>query len=251
MLFFGKTDVGKRRAVNQDNFMIKKYSVDVVAALVCDGMGGANGGNIASSVAIDAFYKKLDETEKLHPDFFGLSDDDILNELSDAVCAANSAVYNMSLEDPSLSGMGTTLVGCVVCAEKAYIVNVGDSRLYSVSGDRITQITHDHSYVQYLVDLGKMTPEEAKISKNKNLITRAVGTEKTVVVDVFTASARPGTAFVICSDGLSNLVEPQEIKNAVNKIKDHAGIEDAAASLIDLANDRGGIDNITAVILSI
>ena len=141
MLFYGKTDVGRRRAVNQDNFIIKKYSPDVLLAVVCDGMGGANGGNVASALAAETFAARVDEYEKKHKEFFGMSEEDILDLLSDAATEANRAVYRRASGDISLSGMGTTLVGCIISGEHAYVVNVGDSRLYVVNGDKITQVT--------------------------------------------------------------------------------------------------------------
>ncbi len=251
MLFYGKTDVGKKRAVNQDNFIVKKYSSDVLFAVVCDGMGGASGGNVASMLAIEKFTEILDAREKEHPAFFGMSGDDILDLLSEAATEANRAVFKTASNDPELAGMGTTLVGCIISGEHSYIVNVGDSRLYVVEGGDITQITHDHSYVQYLVDLGKLTPEEAKHSKNKNLITRAVGTEKTVGPDLFTCDVKPGVYAVLCSDGLTNHVEPEEIRETVSSIGKGQDIQSACESLINCANSRGGLDNITAVILSV
>ncbi|MBQ4096684.1 MAG: Stp1/IreP family PP2C-type Ser/Thr phosphatase [Clostridia bacterium] len=250
MLFYGKTDVGKRRAANQDNFAVKKYSSDVLFAVVCDGMGGANGGSIASSLAIEAFSRVLDECEKNCPSFFGISEEEIMSLLTRATADANSAVFEAAQNDASLQGMGTTLVGCIVSGERVYVVNVGDSRLYIVDDNGIKQITHDHSYVQYLVDLGKMTPEEAKQSRNKNLITRAVGTEKTVTADLFTCSIKPGNIAVLCSDGLSNHVDAEEIKNAVSPLTDDGDVQSVCESLIDCANGRGGLDNITAVVLS-
>lgn len=251
MLFYGKTDVGRRRAVNQDNFIIKKYSPDVLLAVVCDGMGGANGGNVASALAAETFAARVDEYEKKHKEFFGMSEEDILDLLSDAATEANRAVYRRASGDISLSGMGTTLVGCIISGEHAYVVNVGDSRLYVVSGDKITQVTHDHSYVQYFIDQGKMTVEEAKKSRNKNLITRAVGIEKTVGADLFSHDMPTGSCAVLCSDGLSNLVDPDEISGIVGNIRSSDDIEKACSELIDEANRRGGNDNITAVLLSV
>lgn len=251
MNFYGMTDVGQRRAVNQDNFIIRKYADDVLFAVVCDGMGGANGGNVASSLAAETFADKLDACEREHPSFFGMSEDEILDVLSEAVTEANRAVFLRASGDTALAGMGTTLVACIVSGEHAYIVNVGDSRLYVTEDGAITQVTHDHSYVQYLVDMGKMTPEEAKRSRNKNLITRAVGTEKTVGPDLFTVDIKPGTYAVLCSDGLTNHVEPSEIRVVVSEIGTSVDIQQACESLIECANDRGGLDNITAVILSV
>jgi protein phosphatase len=157
----------------------------------------------------------------------------------------------MAISDPALTGMGTTLVSCLIIGERAYIANVGDSRLYLVSEGVIKQITHDHSYVQYLVDMGKLTPEEAKHSRNRNLITRAVGTEKSVECDLFKHDVKSGESFVLCSDGLTNHVEPFEICDAVADLKDSAAVQSACESLIDQANKRGGLDNITVVVLSI
>lgn len=248
MLFFGKTDVGSHRAANQDNFLIRKYSADVLVAVVCDGMGGVNGGNTASRVAVNAFYEAVNEAEREHPLFFGMSEDDIHAMLKDSASKANRAVYDTAVSDPTLMGMGTTLVSCMIIGERAYIANVGDSRLYLVDDGEIKQITHDHSYVQYLVDMGKLTPEEAKHSRNRNLITRAVGTDKSVECDIFTQEVKSGMKFVLCSDGLTNHVEPFEI---CDEVKDSGDVQSACESLIDQANKRGGLDNITVVVLSI
>ena len=255
MLFYGKTDTGRKRAVNQDNFLIEKFADDVLFAVVCDGMGGANGGNVASAVAVDAFRKELDQAQTEHPSFFGLPEEDILDLLSVGVTEANRAVYRMAQNDPTLQGMGTTLVGCILADSNLYIVNVGDSRLYIVRDGVIEQISHDHSYVQYLVDVGRLTPEEAKHAKNKNIITRAVGTEKTVGADLFAETLTPGSCVILCSDGLTNHVEPEEILEIVTpsdgKPADGGFLQNACESLVSLANERGGLDNITAVLLSI
>lgn len=218
---------------------------------MCDGMGGANGGNVASSLAVNTFAARVDEYEQKHRDFFGLGEEDILDLLSDAVTEANRVVYRQSLSDISLSGMGTTLVGCIVSGEQVYVVNVGDSRLYVSAQDEIVQVTHDHSYVQYFIDQGKMTVEEARKSRNKNLITRAVGIEKTVGADLFTHDMKSGSYALLCSDGLTNLVSPEEIYGIIGKINSSDDIEKACGELIDEANRRGGNDNITAVILSV
>lgn len=251
MLFYGKTDVGKRRAVNQDNFIIKKYSPDVLFAVVCDGMGGANGGNVASSLAAETFAARVDEYESEHQAFFGLGEEDILDLLSDAATEANRAVYRRASSDITLSGMGTTLVGCIISGERAYVVNVGDSRMYVIYKGEITQVTHDHSYVQYFIDQGKMTVEEAKKSRNKNLITRAVGIERTVGADLFTYDMPNGSYALLCSDGLSNLIEPEEIIEIVSTPQDSDAAERVCENLITEANRRGGNDNITAVLLAV
>jgi len=253
MLFYGKTDVGRRRAVNQDTFVIRKYAGDVLFAVVCDGMGGANGGDTASAVAVEAFRNQLDKCESEHPSFFGLNGEDITDALSVGVTEANRAVYQMAVSNPELTGMGTTLVGCVVEGDRVYAVNVGDSRLYAVKNGEIEQVSHDHSLVQYLVDCGRMTPEEAKVSTMKNRITRAVGTEKTVGADFFELTVGFGDRLILCSDGLTNHVEPEEIRDITAGVMPHDPdtIQHAAEALIALANERGGTDNITAVILAV
>ncbi|MBQ8185572.1 MAG: Stp1/IreP family PP2C-type Ser/Thr phosphatase [Clostridia bacterium] len=250
MLFYGKTDVGRRRSENQDNFIIKRYASDVLFAVVCDGMGGANGGSTASSVAMNAFADCLDAAEREHPAFYGMSEDDLLDLLSEAATEANRCVYRLAQTSSALSGMGTTLVGCIVAGEHAYIVNVGDSRLYAIMDGFIEQVTHDHSYVQHLIDNGRMTREEAKVSNVKSWITRCVGTEKTVDPDLFTYDVTPGSYAVLCSDGLTNHVEPTEICDIVDQIGVSGDIQNACESLINCANSRGGSDNITAVVLS-
>ncbi len=251
MLFYGKTDIGQRRAANQDNFMIHRYSEDVLFAVVCDGMGGASGGNIASSVAAAAFGSVLDRREQENASFFGMTDEEILDLLSEAVTEANREVYHYAQNDPTLTGMGTTLVGCVVVGERVCVVNVGDSRLYAVEDGAIRQISHDHSYVQCLVDMGQLTAEEAKHSNKKNIIMRAVGTNKTVDADFFICRVKAGSALILCSDGLTNHVEPEEIAERVGTIRQPGDIQTACEDLIDRANVRGGLDNITAVILTV
>ncbi len=247
MMFYGKTDVGKKRSANQDDFIIKSYPDCTVAAVVCDGMGGVNGGNIASALAVSAFIRTVDESP-----LCDLTEDEVTSLLLKAVDEANIAVYDKAGEDPSLLGMGTTLVGCIIRDDKLSAVNIGDSRLYVVRADgMIEQISHDHSYVQYLVDLGTMTKEEAKNSKNKNLITRAVGTERTVEGDTFSVDLCTGDSVFICSDGLSNLVEDEEIAKIVSDGAKNADLQSACEKLVSLANERGGSDNITSVILSV
>ena len=220
MLFYGKTDVGRRRAVNQDNFVIRRYAGDVLFAVVCDGMGGANGGDTASAVAVDVFREQLDRSEAEHPSFFGLSGEDILDVLSMGVTEANREVYRMAVNEPALNGMGTTLVGCVVEGDRVYAVNVF---------------------------------EEAKVSTMKNRITRAVGTERTVGADFFELTVGFGDRLILCSDGLTNHVEPEEIRDITSQVESHDpdSVQHAAEALIALANERGGTDNITAVILAV
>lgn len=255
MVFYGKTDVGMRRAVNQDNFIIRAYSAEVLTAIVCDGMGGANGGSVASALAAKAFMDVLDRCQKNFPLFVGMNDEELCDMLVEASIEANRAVYRKGNADQSLSGMGTTLVGCLVLPEMIYTINVGDSRMYLTGDGTIRQVTHDHSYVQYLVDIGKLTPEEAKNSRNRNIITRAVGTERTVNADIFSTPHADfrGEYIVLCSDGLTNYVEPEEIGEILTRCRPEEGdtLRMACEELVEKANERGGSDNITAVIASV
>lgn len=255
MVFYGKTDVGMRRAVNQDNFIIRTFADDVLTAVVCDGMGGANGGSVASTLAARAFMDVLEDRQSRFPLFADMQPEDIADMLVEASIEANRAVYRKGSADQSLSGMGTTLVGCLVLPDTLYTVNVGDSRMYLTDGDAIRQVTHDHSYVQYLVDIGKLTPEEAKNSRNRNIITRAVGTERTVNADIFTTphSSCRGEYLILCSDGLTNHVEPEEICQILQKCQHNEGdtLRLACDALVEKANERGGSDNITTVIASV
>lgn len=251
MLFYGSTDVGMRRAVNQDNFIIKKYSDNVITAVVCDGMGGVSGGSIASAIAAESFQKELDNCESTYRLFANLSDEEMEHILISAAEEANHAVYKAGKADSSLNGMGTTLVGCIAMPRRIYTVNVGDSRMYMNAGDGLFQITHDHSYVQYLVDMGKMSKEEARASRNKNLITRAVGTERTVDVDFFITEYDGDAVLLLCSDGLTNHVEEAKLEKIMNGAYSKEGIQEACEKLISCANSRGGTDNITAVAIAI
>ncbi len=253
MVFYGKTDVGMRRSVNQDNFIIRAYADTVLSALVCDGMGGANGGSIASAMAARAYMEVLDRCEEAFPLFARMTDEEIYDMLVEASLEANHVVYQKGNADQSLAGMGTTLVGVLVLPDVIYTINVGDSRMYMTGDGTIRQITKDHSYVQYLVDMGKMTPEEAKNSRNRNIITRAVGTERTVNADIFTTPHKDyrGECILLCSDGLTNHVEPEEIGALLTGVRETAkrdGLRSVCEELVEKANERGGSDNITAVL---
>ncbi|MBQ7599179.1 MAG: Stp1/IreP family PP2C-type Ser/Thr phosphatase [Clostridia bacterium] len=251
MVFYGATDTGMVREMNQDNFIVAKVAEDVLFAVVCDGMGGAAGGSVASAIAVDSYSSLIKEEEAKSPAFMGMSEQDFSAMMLNAVDLANRDVLARAEADRDLEGMGTTLVSCIICGTKAYAVNVGDSRLYLIDEKGITQVTKDHSYVQYLVDLGKMSSEEAKTSPNKNIITRAVGTEKGTEGDFYSFSVPSGSKLLLCSDGLSNQVDAGEIFETVRNITDGEEAKDACEKLISLANGRGGPDNITAVILSV
>jgi protein phosphatase len=245
MQYWSVTDPGCVRASNQDAIAVEKLDKNHLLCVICDGMGGAKSGNVASSLASEVFVQEVKRTWKadMEPDKVDLM-------LQNAVKLANFTVYDQSRQFEEFSGMGTTLVAALVQNKFATFVNVGDSRLYLVEAGEIEQVTHDHSQVQDMIDFGTLTPEEAKHHMLRNVITRAVGTRKTVDADLFVCEMKPGTYAVLCSDGLTNHVEPEEICETVGTIGQTATIEEACAALIDCANSRGGHDNITAVILS-
>ncbi len=239
MRAFGATDIGRVRESNQDCFALSVDGAIPVWAVVCDGMGGANGGYYASSTASGVFSHGLDVS------FDSLKSKQIENILSEAVRSANEVVYKTSCEQPELSGMGTTLVAALVMGETAYIVHVGDSRAYHIHNGKIKRVTTDHSVVQQLVELGQITEEEAKFHPEKNMITRAVGVKDDVSPETDVVKLHKTSAILLCSDGLSNLVEQEEMLEIIEN-NEH---EDAVEKLISLALERGGNDNITAVII--
>lgn len=240
---WGLTDRGNGRAQNQDYFTIVRFSPEHALAVVCDGMGGAKSGNVASRLATDVFIREVKRTWNA-----SLDDDALRRMLVDAVELANRAVYEHAQLSEDFSGMGTTLVAAFVKTDLAIAVNVGDSRAYLLREQGVTRITEDHSVVQLMVRRGEITEEEARTYPGKNLITRAVGTEPRVSCDVFTLRVAPGDAILLCSDGLSNLLTDQEllfeVVHAVHK-------EQCCQHLIEIAKDRGAPDNITAVLMLI
>ncbi len=249
MIYFGKTDKGIVRDNNQDSFFTGFLETDfptedIFLAVVCDGMGGAAGGKIASSLAVEVFKKELiTGLNTVIAD--NLPKDACESALAYASKCANSAVYKEAEKNPELRGMGTTLVAVLLFRDMAYAVNIGDSRIYVMTDDAMLQLTHDHSYVQTLVDEGKITKEQAIDHPNKNVIMRAVGTDTEVVPDFFKLLPHKKT-FLLCSDGLSNYAPEEKIENV---LRNSEAPEKAVAELIELANAGGGYDNITAVLI--
>lgn len=240
MIACGKTDVGRVRVSNQDAFCTHELSDGAMLAVVCDGMGGANAGNVASEQAVNAisaFFKRSYRK--------GMDADGVKHMLASAVMSANIEVYDMARNDASLKGMGTTVVAAVASEQYTVVAHVGDSRAYILNGE-ISQITRDHSVVQSLIESGKLTPQEARVHPRKNVITRALGIEEEVMVD---SSEHPplgaGQALLICTDGLSNYIEPDEMKEIIEGDE----CERAVEVLVARANHNGGGDNITAVVV--
>ncbi len=236
MNVYGITDRGLVRRQNQDCYDSCTLD-DAVFAVVCDGMGGARGGNVASRMAVDCVIAVVERDRREEPGA-------VMNQ---ALAEANEAVLERSLSDPDCSGMGTTLVAAWLQADRhGFVLNVGDSRAYQISADGITQITRDHSLVADLVARGKITPDEARNHPNKNIITRALGTERHTEGDLFEVDLAPGDHILLCSDGLSNVVTEQEILYEVL----YGGEEVTCCSrLLEIAMHRGAPDNVTAVLI--
>lgn len=235
----GKTDVGLRRHENQDTFAVETIGKSV-AAVVCDGMGGAEGGQIASTLAVETFLKEL--RALLRED---MSVEQLRELASFCVAQANTAVYERALED-DCRGMGTTLVSAVAGEKGTVVCNVGDSRAYLIRGREITRITHDHSVVQTLVESGNITAEEARTHPNRNLITRALGTEEMTQCDAFEVAFQRGDKLLLCTDGLVVTATDEDICRAVCLGKSS---EQNLDELIALAKAQGAPDNVTVVLV--
>ena len=240
MKIVAKTDQGKVRKDNQDSFAAGELPGGVVWAVVCDGMGGAEGGQIASSLAVETFMKEL--RALLRED---MSMEQLRELASFCVAQANTAVYQRSIEDEDCRGMGTTLVSAVAGEKGTVVCNVGDSRAYLIRGGEITRITHDHSVVQTLVENGNITAEEARTHPNRNLITRALGTEEITQCDAFEVSLAQGDKLLLCTDGLVVTATDEDICRAVCA---EESTEKNLDELIALAKAQGAPDNVTVVL---
>ena len=243
MQFWGLTDLGCTRAQNQDAYLIEQLDKHTLLCVVCDGMGGAKSGNIASTLAADVFVQQVKQT------WTGdTNQSNVDNIMKNAVKLANFTVYDQSRQFEEFTGMGTTLVAVLICGKWATVVNVGDSRAYAIDHSGIHQITVDHSVVQLMINRGELTPEQAKTYPGKSLITRAIGTESMVSCDIFHKKVSRGDYFLLCSDGLSNLMDDQEILFEVA----HGQEKDKCCQrLLEIAKNRGAPDNVTSVLVSI
>ncbi len=240
---FGLTDCGKTRSENQDSFLIEnceKASCSILA--LCDGMGGANAGGLASQLSAKAFVNYVFH----HLSNFSLRLSDYPRIMREACDEANGVAYAYSQFGDNLSGMGTTLVAAVLKRNgNGYVLNVGDSRAYQLHRRSLKQISKDHSLVAELLDAGIITEEQAVHHPQKNVITRALGSDQHVDADIFPVTLVPGDSLLLCSDGLSNVVPEKEIE-AVMLDSDTA--ESACRDLMELALSRGAPDNVTIVV---
>lgn len=243
MRAWGITHRGAVREENQDAFHLALPSESLAFGVVCDGMGGARGGNVASRMAVECFTEQM--LPELQP---GLEEGTLRAMLTRAAEIANGALYLRSREDSALFGMGTTLVSAVVEENRALILNVGDSRAYRLAPGTVTRLTNDHSVVEDMVQRGKITREQARIHPQKHLITRALGAEETVECDLFSTAVAPGDFLLLCSDGLVNTVSDQELLYEAL----HGGApENCCERLLQITLLRGAPDNVTVVLFQI
>ncbi len=239
MKAFALTNMGVRRNTNQDYAYVSEQNVGNLPniLIVADGMGGHKAGEVASEQAVNAVLESIKQNESK----------DKITIIEEAISKANEKVLNMATSDEKFKGMGTTLVVATLENNVLYVANVGDSRLYLIDNDDIRQITRDHSLVQEMVSLGELDKESARTHARKNVITRAIGVNEKIIADFFEADITENTKILLCSDGLSNMVEDSQINDIV---KEYAGktLEDTVHRLIDIANENGGLDNIAVVL---
>ena len=243
MRYWALTDTGRVRPENQDSWLVRSTETpegkEILTAVVCDGMGGAKAGNVASRMGVERF------AEYLCPGLETVEQAELSAPL--AVREANRAIYDLAFAIPEYEGMGTTLVAAVTDGRETRIVNIGDSRCYLVRNKVIRQITKDHSLVQDLVDRGEIDRADAWLHPQRNYITRALGTDEDVICDVFREELEPGDILLLCSDGLSGIVNAQEM---LFEIAYGGELETAAYRMMWIALDRGAPDNVTLILLS-
>jgi protein phosphatase len=238
---YAKSDKGKVREMNQDYFYISNSLDEIQLYILADGMGGYNGGEIASSLAVETAKNYIKNNFKdIEKD-----KDSIIQLLGSSMEYANMVVYEKSKENPELQGMGTTLEICLIYNNKAYIGHIGDSRVYRIRKDFIRKLTQDHSYVQKLVREGTITKEEAAHHPQKNMLMKALGCNAFAEPDVMVKGFLKDDILIMCSDGLTNMVNQESI----NEIATNKDIEQASKDLVELANNNGGYDNVTVIII--
>jgi protein phosphatase len=243
MQFWGITDPGCVRPQNQDTYQMEQLDRNTLLCVVCDGMGGAKSGNVASTLAVEVFVEEVRRT------WVPSMDPEAAEQmLRGAVKLANFTVYDQAQEIEEFHGMGTTLVAMLISGKDVTVVNVGDSRAYRVNADGIWQMTRDHSLVQMMVERGELTQEMARTYPGKNFITRAIGTEPIVICDVSSLELAKGEFLLLCSDGLSNVLDEQEI---LFEIVHGVNREDCCQRLLDIAKNRGAPDNVTSVLVMV
>lgn len=231
----GNSVIGMRRTNNEDAIYINEQKN---LYLVADGMGGCNAGEVASSTAISAFVEAMENAEN----------GETLDKMMNAIAQCNKKVYQKSRENVEFLDMGTTLVAVTVENEKVFIVHVGDSRVYLFRENNLQQITTDHSYVMELVKIGSITREEAEVHPKRNIITRAIGIREEVEADTVIEDVKQGDKILLCTDGLSNMVSKGEMTKI---LIEQCSTEEKVKKLVVLANEKGGLDNISLILIEI
>ena len=240
MRAFAKTDIGKMRNMNQDCIYVSPEDESLKLFILADGMGGYNGGEVASRLAVETAKNYI----KSYFSSIQLDKESIIQFLREAVDFTNKAVYQMSREEKELEEMGTTLEICLILANKVFIAHVGDSRVYRIRKDFIRKLTTDHSYVEKLVKDGTITREQAYTHPKKNMLTQAIGCEPEINPEVIVKGFLKDDILLMCSDGLTNMVTEEEIFNIVR-----TDVKKANEILVSRANEHGGIDNISVIIV--
>lgn len=239
---WGITDKGAVRPENQDCYYLKIRQTDIATAIVCDGMGGHRAGNIASALAVDVASAYLES----------LTDEELIEtppeHLTRSLNLSNEAVFRRSNQEMEYAGMGTTMVALIMTNASAHILNIGDSRAYRISNGSIEKVTRDHSVVEDMVRRGEITPDEARVHPQKNLITRALGSMAKARGDLYDISLVSGDYFLLCTDGLSNSLTDQEL---LYEILHGGSRETCCQRLLKQALERGATDNVTAVLIYI
>lgn len=240
MLIYGQTDIGMIRKENQDSYDIRAAAPSGhTVGVVCDGMGGPAGGQLASGIAVKTYMACLETRLES-----GMSVSDLSRISREAVSEANRAVWTEA-QKMGYPSMGTTLVSAIACASGVAVANVGDSRAYYLYGNQIFRVTRDHSLVQNMIERGELTEEEARVHPKRNLITRALGPDANVECDIYVCHMQPNASLLLCTDGLMNTVTDKEILD----IARNCATERVPAELIDAAKKRGAPDNVTVVIM--
>lgn len=238
MKSYSITDVGQKRTVNQDFVFTSETPVGNLPNLfvVADGMGGHKAGDFASSYAVEVLLSTIREDENSNP----------VKIIRAAIENANTQLLREASDNETMSGMGTTMVLVTIVGHYAYVANVGDSRLYLVDENKISQITKDHSLVEEMVRMGEISRDDARNHPDKNIITRALGAGRDVDVDFFDIRLTPGDILLLCSDGLSNMVPDEDIRQV---IRTSETLEETGRRIVSMANDNGGRDNIAVVLV--
>ncbi len=242
MKVYAKSDIGNMRKENQDDVWAGELDSDAIAVILCDGMGGENAGDVASRTTVEFMRDRL--IKGFRKD---ITRNQIRNLLITSVTGANSVVYDLASSDVKMAGMGTTCVAAIIYNERAYIINIGDSRCYFFFEDNMQQVTKDHTYIRKLIEKGLITYEESKTHPDRNRITKAVGVQPYLTPDYFELDVKKDDLLLFCSDGLSSYADDVEIA----KVVANNPVSKCCDQLIDYVNKHGGRDNVTVAVVSI